>query len=289
MLRRKKFEDEEDAHDRWLISYADFITLLFAFFVVMYATSNINLNKYKALSSAVVSAFQGSNTGSGVGQGAAKMPVSVLKPLPLSHIYHEKRQRDAEKLHAIGVSLANTYAEWIDSSELHIYQHPRGLRIDIQDQLLFKPGSTEQTIHANRLLYALNKVLENEYRFVQIEGHGEQKALAGSQAESAWEVSAFKAARIAQMLVSHGFISKRLSATGFADTHPVSSGETVLAKANNQRISIWILSVDNDVQAAQDESVNDEILPAPALPASDTPAVTPATAGNTSATAVPAP
>lgn len=261
-VRRRKFEDEEDQHDRWLISYADFITLLFAFFVVMYATSNINLNKYKALSDAVVAAFQGHRGSDGNGKNIDRPPLAILKPLPLSYLYQERNQRDAEKLHIIGQTLANAYTPWIESGKIHIFQHQRGIRIDMQDKGMFIAESADLTHEAIQILRILNTTLETEYRQLQIEGHTQQKSLAHwPKLSSAWEISALKAAKVAQSLINLGMIEKRLSVMGLANTHPLSSSEHAFAYATNQRVSIWILSADSVNVTAQDEGAGSELMP----------------------------
>lgn len=261
-VRRKKFEEEdEDQHDRWLISYADFITLLFAFFVVMYATSNINLNKYRALSHAVVNAFQGNVTANSTSAGGKTAAVSVLKPLPLSHIYQEKRQRDAEKLHALAQILANQYASWIEKSLIHIYQNPRGIRIDIQDQLLFEANTLVLSTQARDMMRQLAHTLKNEYRILEIEGHSHQGRVKALPAPpSAWEASALKAARVTESLVQEGMIEQRLSVKALAHTRPLSSSENAFALATNQRVAIWIMSVDMD-ESALDTSADNQIYP----------------------------
>lgn len=261
-VRRRKIEDEEDQHDRWLISYADFITLLFAFFVVMYSTSNINLNKYKALSDGVVAAFQGNRGTEGNGKNIDRPPLAILKPLPLSYLYQERNQRDAEKLSTIGQTLANAYASWIESGQIHIFQHQRGIRIDMQDKGMFIADSADLTHEATQILRILNTVLETEYRQLQIEGHTQQKSLAHwPKLNSSWEISALKAAKVAQSLINSGMIEKRLSVIGLANTHPLSSSEHAFAYATNQRVSVWILSVDTVTVTAQDEGAGSEILP----------------------------
>lgn len=276
IARRKRFEDEEDNNDRWLISYADFITLLFAFFVVMYATSNINLNKYRAFSSAVVTAFQGNPRAENLRNNVQKAPIAVLKPLPLSHIYEEKQLRDAEKLHVIGQTLANSYAHWIEEGQVHVFQHPHGIRIDIQDQRLFLPGSIEISAEGNKLLAICTATLRNDYRQLRIEGHAQQSSLTLNQGlTSSWEVSAIKAAKVTQTLVAMGMIDKRLSAVGLADTRPLSSSEHLLAHKTNQRISIWILAADNEFEAARGDSDGNAILPLQTMDIPITPPASP--------------
>ena len=101
MIRRKPFDDDDENPDRWLVSYADFITLLFAFFVVMYSISSVNKGKYNQLTSSMGTAFTGinpaqhlKNNNSAADSKLKGQSKSLIKPLPLTHLYNEKMRRE---------------------------------------------------------------------------------------------------------------------------------------------------------------------------------------------------
>lgn len=273
MIRRKKFEDEEDSHERWLISYADFITLLFAFFVVMYATSTINLNKYRALSSAVVTAFQGKANARKPTDMAdeASATVQVLKPLPLSHLYQEKKQRDNEKMHGIAQSLVQSLQRWVMQKQVQVTQQPRGVRIDILEPSLFNADRSTLSSEGTLLLQTIVSVLDTEYRQLQVVGHSHYAKHSALLNSENWQAAARKAALVSQALVVAGVPEKRVSLMAVADTMPLASGDNPLARATNERTSIWILSAENDMLQLQDDSLSqvieiDERTPSPATP-----------------------
>lgn len=268
MYRRKQWDDEEESHERWLISYADFITLLFAFFVVMYATSTINLNKYRALSDAVVTAFQGKpgqvTTLDAQTQTSLQNQSSVLKPLPLSYLYQEKKQRDQEKVHAIGQQLANTLTPWIEQKLIAVYQSDLGIEVDIQSSLLFNSLQATYTPQALAVLNAAAGQLKNEYRTIQVEGHCDRHLFNGQvDAETKrWELSAAQAAHVTASLAGQGIASKWLSATGMAETKPVSSSDNEFAQALNSRITLRILTAESSTQQSSNIANRQEIQPA---------------------------
>ncbi|WP_018985210.1 flagellar motor protein MotB [Methylophilus methylotrophus] len=281
MYRRKQWDDEEESHERWLISYADFITLLFAFFVVMYATSTINLNKYRALSDAVVTAFQGKpgqvTTLDAQTQTSLQNQSSVLKPLPLSYLYQEKKQRDQEKVHAIGQQLANTLTPWIEQKLIAVYQSDLGIEVDIQSSLLFNSLQATYTPQALAVLNAASSQLKNEYRTIQVEGHCDRHLFNGQvDAETKrWELSAAQAAHVTASLAGQGIASKWLSATGMAETKPVSSSDNEFAQALNSRITLRILTAESSTQQSSNIANRQEIQPAiltsPTLPETEPP------------------
>lgn len=256
MYRRRILDEDDESHDRWLISYADFITLLFAFFVVMYATSTINLNKYRALSSAVVTAFQGkpgqTEAPEAQTQATLQNQSSVLKPLPLSYLYQEKKLRDQEKVRAIGRRIAQALAPWIEQKNVTVYQSELGIEVDIQNSLLFNQNQSSYTAQALPVINALSNQLKNEYRSIQIEAHSD-KQLFSDQADAErkrWALTAAQAAQMTASLISDGIASKQLIAIGMADTKPVSSSDNSLAQALNSRVTVRILTAESSTQQA---------------------------------------
>lgn len=289
MYRRRKLDEDDESHERWLISYADFITLLFAFFVVMYATSTINLNKYRALSSAVVTAFQGkpgeTNTPEAQSQATLQNQSAVLKPLPLSYLYQEKKQRDQEKLRAIGRQIAHALLPWIEQKLISVYQSERGVEVDIQSSLLFSGNQATYSAQALPVLNALSAQLKNEYRTLQVEGHSDKQLFSGeANADSKrWELTAAQAAHIAASLVAQGIASKQLTAIGMADTKPVSSSDNALAQALNTRITIRVLTAESSAQQTSNIATRQELTAETidTTPAPELASPTAATPGNT--------
>lgn len=265
MLRRKPFEDDDDeSSDRWLVSYADFITLLFAFFVVMYSISSVNTGKYKQLSNAIGMAFTGTNvaplplkSGNSAGDSTLKgQQKSLIKPLPLTHLFNEKLRRERESMTKMGINLSNTLAPLIIDGKIKVVQNNRGVRIDINDSLLFNPGSAEISTTATDLLNEISVVLKDNPRLIQVEGHTDNVSIHNATFFSNWELSAVRASTVVRMLSGAGIADKRLSALGFGPAQPVTENETPIGRAKNRRVSIMIL-----YEAMNQEDGSLEIMP----------------------------
>jgi chemotaxis protein MotB len=247
MIRRKPFDDNDDNPDRWLISYADFITLLFAFFVVMYAISSVNQGKYTQLTTSMGTAFS-SDASSGIKQkglgaeGKIKgQQTSLIKPLPLSHLYSEKMRRERESMTSMGIDLSNTLSPLISEGKVRVIQNNRGIRIDIHDSLLFTPGSADLSATASSIMGEIATLIKDNQRAIQVEGHTDNIPIHNDIFFSNWELSAVRASSVVRMLSSAGIADARLSALGFGSSQPISENETPIGRAKNRRVSIMIL------------------------------------------------
>jgi chemotaxis protein MotB len=249
MIRRKPIEDDEENPERWLVSYADFITLLFAFFVVMYSISSVNKSKYTDLTSSMGSAFSGTNPIDGKGQLKKKQSTdkikgqqtTIVKPLPLSHLYQEKLRRERELMASKAVELSNSLAPFINEEKVRISQNIRGIRIDIHDSLLFTPGSADIATAAVDIINDIAIMLKDNQRQIQVEGHTDNVEIHTPIFFSNWELSALRATTVVRLFTNAGIEAKRLSALGFGSTQPVSDNETPAGRAKNRRVSIMIL------------------------------------------------
>ncbi|MFZ3087472.1 MAG: flagellar motor protein MotB, partial [Methylotenera sp.] len=230
MIRRKPLDDD-DKPDRWLVSYADFITLLFAFFVVMYAISSVNQNKYNQLMSSMGTAFSGNtqpdprqsktqNSQDAYSQNSQQR--SLLKPLPLTHLYNEKLRRERESMIGMGINLSNTLAPLINEGKVRVVQNNRGIRIDIHDSLLFSTGSAELGSAATGILNEIAAVINKNQRPIQVEGHTDNIPIHNATYFSNWELSAVRASSVVRMLSKAGIADSRLSALGLGSAHPSS-------------------------------------------------------------------
>jgi len=263
MIRRKPFDDDDENPDRWLVSYADFITLLFAFFVVMYSISSVNQGKYKQLTHSMGTAFTGNNspvqlqsnnsTSDNKLKGQSK---SLIKPLPLTHLYNEKMRRERESMTNMGIGLSNTLAPLITAGKLQVVQNNRGIRIDIHDSLLFTPGSAEIAASATSLMNEIATVLKTNQRLIQVEGHTDNIPIHNATFFSNWELSAVRASSVVRMLSNASIAETRLSALGFGSAQPITENETPVGRAKNRRVSIMILY---ETQNQDDSSL--EIIP----------------------------
>ncbi len=249
-LIRKRVEEDQDNHDRWLVSYADFITLLFAFFVVMYSISSVEIGKYKQLTNSIGTAFSG-NGSSGVNQTSTEKGLgargvtetktsSIIKPLPLSHLYTEKMRRERDSMAKTGAEVSNKLAPMIAEGKIQVIQTSRGIRIDIQDNLLFSAGSADLSTAANAIISEIVPLIKDNQRKIQVEGHTDNTPIHNTTFFSNWELSAVRASSVVRLLNALGISEQRLSATGLGASQPISENETESGRAKNRRVSIII-------------------------------------------------
>jgi chemotaxis protein MotB len=252
MARRKKFEIERENHDRWLVSYADFITLLFAFFVVMYAISSVNQGKYKVLTTSLGTAFGTSQEGDGTGSRTAapnqanpnpdtRKGYSLIKPFPQIHRRTSKWQQQREDMIAMATALSAQLEAQISAGKLQVIQNNRGIRIDIASHLLFAPGSAELQPDAELVLQDIVSPLSTVGLYLQVEGHTDNQPIHTAQFYSNWELSAVRASSVVRLLVQMGIAESRLSAVGYGESQPMDSNESESGRAKNRRVSIMVL------------------------------------------------
>jgi chemotaxis protein MotB len=243
MIRRKPIEDDEENPERWLVSYADFITLLFAFFVVMYAISTVNQSKYQNLSSAIGMALSGTTPPDNTKKisAAKQQQTTILKPLPLSYIYQKNRRKEMDTMAQMSADLSNTLAPLVNEKKVHIMQDDRGVRIDINDSLLFSPGSAELRDEAKAIIETIGNQLKSHHRLIQVEGHTDNIAIHNTLFFSNWELSAVRASSVVRMLSAIGIADTRLSAIGYGATKPLEDNDTETGRAKNRRVSLVIL------------------------------------------------
>jgi chemotaxis protein MotB len=258
MIRRQPFDDDDDSPDRWLISYADFITLLFAFFVVMYAISSVNVSKYRALTNSMGNAFskQLADTEPPVDQIENNPQTTIIKPLPLDYLVKEKYKREREKMSQMGLDISNKLAPQIQDNKIQVLQNNKGIRIDINDSLLFSSGSAELATPAANIIQEIANTLKENNRQIQIEGHTDSTPIHNDSFFSNWELSAVRATTVVRMLTAAGITPTRLSALGYGATQPISSSDTEFGKAKNRRVSIMIL-----YETKSEADVTQEIKP----------------------------
>jgi chemotaxis protein MotB len=237
-MARKKYEESGDNHERWLISYADFITLLFAFFVVMYAISIVNEGKYKVLSDALGDAFGG--------RGAATKTSTTVEPLPLSSLIAKKRadaaKRERERLKTLARDLSNTLAPLIKTGKVRVTQTSRGVSVEINASVLFDPGDARLAGDSKEVLGAVAGLLKNDTHAIQVEGHTDNTPISNSAFASNWELSTVRASSVVRLFIDNGVAEKRLTAVGNAANQPVASNDDPVGRARNRRVAVTILA-----------------------------------------------
>ena len=258
MSRRRK-RSAHINHERWLVSYADFITLLFAFFVVLYASSQVDKRKVGKLAMAIQVAFQEM----GVFQASTtRVPVDVRDPMPFSSVQAiENVERTASVAHisshpegALGggvengdlarlqTELEDTLADEIRRNEIAMRRDPDGLVISLREAGFFESGSAQMKSTSQATFDRIANLLRERQCQIRVEGHTDNVPIHNAQFSSNWELSASRATEIVRLLiVRDGYTPARLSAAGYAEFHPVASNATTEGRSSNRRVDIVIL------------------------------------------------
>jgi chemotaxis protein MotB len=233
--RNRKPDDQQDDHGRWLVSYADFITLLFAFFVVMYAISQVNEGKYRLLSDALLQAFKPDTTApkdpSQFPRGSAPGEVGGRGP---------EGQADAG-MQAIARDLMSALDPLVKGGQVKITESGLGVAVEINASLLF--ASAEATLQDDSVpvLTSLAKLLAPLPNDVQVEGHTDNVPISTGQFPSNWELSAARASSVVRLFIDNGVASVRLVAVGYAETRNIAPNLTPEGRARNRRVTVRIL------------------------------------------------
>jgi chemotaxis protein MotB len=215
MIRRRRVivEHEDRNRDRWLISYADLVTLLLALFIVLYAASDHERAR------AIAASFGSQNTG-----GNGILPGS---PEP------ENKGEETEKMLSQNSVLMQ---------KAKVQQTSRGLIVSISEAGFFAPGEASISAEAGNIIKSIAETLKNEGAPVRIEGHTDSTPISNSRYSSNWELSTARASSVLQKMVECGFPPEKLSAAGYGGFQPVADNTTPDGRAQNRRVDVVILN-----------------------------------------------
>lgn len=246
MRRQRRHIEEPENHERWLVSYADFITLLFAFFVVMYAISSINEGKYRVLSDSLVNAFKTAPRSPDPIQIGRATPSAVAPSLGPAQRRDERSARQLEQqtesMNDVARDILRVMAPLVKEGQVKITQSARGVTVEINASVLFSPGQAALQGESAHALAAVAQVLAPIQNQIQIEGHTDNIPIANAAYPSNWELSSARASSVARLFVDNGIAASRLVAMGYAENRPIESNDTPEGRARNRRVSILILS-----------------------------------------------
>jgi chemotaxis protein MotB len=254
MSNKRNKQEEHENHDRWLVSYADFITLLFAFFVVMYATSTNNQDKQKSFEKSVrmnlnlVGGASG-NTGGGGGEGLVGAGGDTIDTVIQLEGFPK----------GTGAGEANDYVnrfvdQKMDASTKEAIQNIRhdaiGVRISLASAQFFNPGGTKLKVSSLKALDQIAGLLLQSGKNITIEGHTDNTSVGkNSPYETNWELGALRATSIVRYLLKyHQFEPHRLAAISYADTRPIKPNDTEENRAQNRRVEIYIVMDSKDTE-----------------------------------------
>lgn len=243
MARRRKYVEESENHERWLVSYADFITLLFAFFVVMYAISSVNEGKYKVLSNALVNAFSNVTAEPGgqvIAVPTGVPPVAAKPTLKVDKAVSNEKAAERDKMKSVAQDIMEVLAPLVREGKVKLLETSRGITIEINDSILFAPAQAGLQPVSVSAMQAIAEVLADTDFPITIEGHTDNLPINTAVFPSNWELSAVRATTVLRLFNDVGVDAARLTAIGYGDTRPVETNTTAEGRARNRRVSILI-------------------------------------------------
>jgi chemotaxis protein MotB len=237
------------SRDRWLVSYADFITLLFAFFVVLYAFAKADQKKQKQVSAAIDTAFHSLGIFSDLTRrpsGGTSTAAGINEPgLPMNIVMGENLASPAQiknDLNNIRRELEQTLARQVASHSVSIQMGRDGLIISLREAGFFDSGSAIPKPETLPTLRQIAASLGRTPYDVRIEGHTDNIPIHTAEFDSNWELSSARATRIARLFLDLKAISpERISAAGYAEFHPVAANDTAEGRAQNRRVDLVVL------------------------------------------------
>ena len=247
-------DEEHENHERWLITYADMITLLMVLFIVLFAMGQVDAAKFDKLQSGLGTAFGGEprpilNGGSGVFEGSGP-PAIVAVEAAAGRALKEKEAREAaveadfDALEGAKDQITKDLAAQGLGDRVRFRHEARGLVVSVvTDAVLFDAGSATLRPEGQAVLDGLAKAVVGLPNSVVIEGHTDDRPIASAVFPSNWELSTGRAGSVLRYLVSaHGLPTSRASSTGYADQRPVADNSTEANRAANRRVEVVLLS-----------------------------------------------
>jgi chemotaxis protein MotB len=255
MVRRRRQEVHVN-QERWLISYADFITLLFAFFVVMYSISQVNDSKYRVLSDTFIEAFnQPANTQKNSEPQENISPSTVIiTPIDMGKttvtettppdvaepVTPDEPIKTSDELAQISDLVTEKFTQLINDQMIQVSSNELWLQIELKDSILFSSGSADTSEQAQKIFDEIAGILKSYSNPVQVEGFTDNIPIKSVKYPTNWELSTARASAIVKYLVSKGVAPERLSAVGYGEYQPVAANDTEQGRAQNRRVTIMV-------------------------------------------------
>jgi chemotaxis protein MotB len=294
VARRKRQHEEHENLERWLVSYADFVTLLFAFFVVMYAISSVNEGKYRVLSDTLTEAFRDPVKSTTPARGAEPQPApAIIEPvapgsagaaaqapgadavglLPAgSALVGERPRGPTENLDTLAEQVSDELRSFMGQRLIEVSRVGDTVEVAMKSQMLFESGSARLAPQAMPALEGLARVLGPAGNGIRVEGHTDNRPISTLQFPSNWELSAARAASVVHFLMRVGIDPARMAAIGYGEHRPVGDNATDEGRQRNRRVTLVILGTQANPVAVP---ADDRAAGIGAAPDGDTGAATP--------------
>ncbi len=251
-MARKKRVEEHVNHERWLVSYADFITLLFAFFVVMYSISSVNVGKFRVLSDTLEAVFtdpkksidpiQVGELSHGEEAKSKSInprpePAQIIE-LPNAPIVPEDTIRT---INDISNQLNDALLKQIENQDVSIKKGEDWLELEIKSNVLFFSGESRLEKEAVPIIGKVADILRTSANPIQVEGFTDNQPINTPRFPSNWELSAARAASVVHLLDRYGLAPSRMSAIGYGEFKPIADNATEAGRQKNRRVVLVVL------------------------------------------------
>lgn len=266
-MRRKRHEEHLN-HEAWAIPYADLMTLLLAFFVVMYAVSVVNQGKFRVMSASMMEAFNGKDgvivsptPGTSPVPSPLRLPatysvptVPISVPMPHPHLSVQPALSHADQptaLERIEDQVRRVLQPLIDKKLVILRRTPDRLEIEIRTDILFPSGVANLSTSANQVLLDLASTLAPFPNPLRVEGFTDNVPIDTPRYPSNWELSAARAATVARLFAGHGVKPDRLGIVGWGEVRPVADNATKEGRNHNRRVLVVVMNDRNTPDAVR--------------------------------------
>ena len=251
-MKRKHDHEEHESSERWLVSYADFITLLFAFFVVLYATSTQNVEKEKQFEESIREQMkippQGGGGAGGSGQGLAQQALgeaAEVSPNQGGDSERQKLARSAELEEEIEKAIGKSMTEEEKKQISELRHDAFGVRMNLAASSVFPTGSAKLRRESLPVLDKLASILKGSEFKMLIEGHTDDVPVTGGEFDSNWELASARATQVVRYLTKVRQVpANRLAAVAYADQRPLVPNSSEENRARNRRIEILLITAE---------------------------------------------
>lgn len=251
-MARRRQPEEPASHDRWLVSYADFITLLFAFFVVMYSISQVNEEKYRVLSDALTETFSRAAitvpaAAEAPSAGAAQLTAAPPLPieLPVQRVASQQADGGATdslspELRRISDGIEAELSSLLDQRLVTLRGNQEWLEIELSSSLLFASGDALLSNDALLLLGRIAAILRGQGFAVRVEGFTDNVPIGSAGYPSNWALSAARATSVVELFIEEGFAPFQLMAAGYGEFQPIADNQSAEGRARNRRVVLMV-------------------------------------------------
>lgn len=247
MARKKNHDAEHDNSERWLLTYSDLITLLMIFFVIMYAMSNVDAQKYQVLSQSLngaldPSGFGGTGSG-GTGSGGGINLENAISETEAKAESEGKTNKMDPELLAAAEKIRQLLKEKGLQDKVSVSIQERGVVVGLMNTVLFESGSTQIKKDAVPTLIAIGEVANGVHNYIRVEGNTDDVPMNTPQFPSNWELSVIRATEVLKLLISQSKVSPdRISAVGYGEYRPTVPNSSAENRSRNRKVDIVILS-----------------------------------------------